>query len=291
MLDFHDSAGKRKKAMSLAKKAVKYGSVTLAGLALTFSLQYTSHGIGKHAKGPDVYVIQGMLKSLGSYSGPIDGYYGPQTVKGVKYYQKTHGLAVTGAVDGQTLQSIGYAYSSLKAGDSNTSSQSKGKAGASGSGTGGGAGGGTGGGAGGGTGGGAGGGTGGGAGGGTGGGAGSGTGGGVGSGTGGGAGGGTGGIEQAKPGKPISPSETSPAPVKPAPAQPSPQKPSPVNPAPAQPAPKPAPVQPAPQKPAPVNPAPVKPAPGSGAGDSGKLSNPSKGNTIPPNGANKSKGQ
>ncbi|WP_415839974.1 peptidoglycan-binding domain-containing protein, partial [Paenibacillus endophyticus] len=56
-----------------------------------------------------------MLKSLGSYSGPIDGYYGASTVRGVKYYQKKHGLPATGSVDVKTLQSISYSYADLKA--------------------------------------------------------------------------------------------------------------------------------------------------------------------------------
>jgi uncharacterized YkwD family protein len=74
----------------------------------------TVFAYGKGAKGPDVYAVQGMLKSLGYYSGPITGYYGNQTQAGVKAFQSRYGLAVTGNVDDQTLQSILWAYGNLK---------------------------------------------------------------------------------------------------------------------------------------------------------------------------------
>ncbi|MBP1156651.1 MULTISPECIES: CAP domain-containing protein [unclassified Paenibacillus] len=80
-------------------------SLTAAGTAFAF---------GEGAQGPDVYAVQGMLKSLGYYAGNITGYYGPDTASGVRMFQKAHGLRVTGAVDDQTLQSILWAYANLK---------------------------------------------------------------------------------------------------------------------------------------------------------------------------------
>ncbi|WP_258234999.1 peptidoglycan-binding domain-containing protein, partial [Paenibacillus agaridevorans] len=132
-----DGSGKKRRQHP-AIRAAKYVSVAVITLALMFSLPQTTQAVGKKAKGPDVYVIQGMLKSIGSYAGPIDGYYGPQTVKGVKYYQKMHGLQVTGSVDAKTLQSITYSYSAAKAG---TKAQAKWKGKANGKGAGVGAGG------------------------------------------------------------------------------------------------------------------------------------------------------
>lgn len=70
--------------------------------------------IGKGAKGPDVYVVQGMLKSLGYYAGDIDGKYGNSLFSGVKAFQEKKGLKVSGNVDKQTLQSILWAYSELQ---------------------------------------------------------------------------------------------------------------------------------------------------------------------------------
>ncbi|WNR45781.1 peptidoglycan-binding protein [Paenibacillus roseipurpureus] len=74
----------------------------------------TVFAYGKGAKGPDVYAVQGMLKSLGYYAGPITGYFGNQTQAGVKAFQSRYGLPVTGNVDDQTLQSILWAYGNLK---------------------------------------------------------------------------------------------------------------------------------------------------------------------------------
>ncbi|MGM0839480.1 MAG: peptidoglycan-binding domain-containing protein [Bacillota bacterium] len=63
-----------------------------------------SSAVGKDANGLDVYVIQGMLNSIGSYAGKIHGKYDGTTVQGVKYFQKKHGLPVTGAVDNKTFE-------------------------------------------------------------------------------------------------------------------------------------------------------------------------------------------
>ncbi|WP_144703711.1 peptidoglycan-binding domain-containing protein, partial [Fictibacillus phosphorivorans] len=97
-----------------AKNITKYVSAFVLALALLLGTSNAASAVGKNAKGPDVYAIQSMLKSLGSYSGKINGYYNASTVKGVKYFQKSHGLPVTGSVDARTYQSILYAYSSLK---------------------------------------------------------------------------------------------------------------------------------------------------------------------------------
>ncbi|MED4602323.1 peptidoglycan-binding protein [Paenibacillus validus] len=83
-------------------------------LLLSFAVSGTVFAFGKGAQGPDVYAVQGMLKSLGYFSGSISGYYGPVTENGVKRFQKAYGLPVTGAVDDKTLQSILWAYGNLK---------------------------------------------------------------------------------------------------------------------------------------------------------------------------------
>jgi uncharacterized YkwD family protein len=73
-------------------------------------------GFGKGTQGPDVYAVQGMLKSLGFFSGTINGYYGKETERGVKLFQQRFNLPVTGAVDDKTLQSILWAYAQAKIG-------------------------------------------------------------------------------------------------------------------------------------------------------------------------------
>ncbi|WP_409347259.1 peptidoglycan-binding protein [Paenibacillus sp. MBLB4367] len=83
-------------------------------IALMVVPALSAHGFGGGSSGPDVFAVQGMLKSLGYYSGTITGYYGEQTVQGVKSFQKAYGLPATGAVDGKTLESILWAYGNLK---------------------------------------------------------------------------------------------------------------------------------------------------------------------------------
>ncbi|NOU96512.1 hypothetical protein GC093_25315 [Paenibacillus sp. LMG 31456] len=83
-------------------------------LLLFLSVNTTAFAFGKGAKGPDVYAIQGMLKSLGYFPGNITGYYGAVTESSVKLFQKAYGLPITGAVDDQTLQSILWAYGNAK---------------------------------------------------------------------------------------------------------------------------------------------------------------------------------
>ncbi|MBW7456886.1 peptidoglycan-binding protein, partial [Paenibacillus sepulcri] len=112
----------------LLKSAAKFLGSALLVIALMTGFPDVSSAIGKGAKGPDVYVIQGMLKSLGSYAGPIDGNYNALTVIGVKYYQKKHGLPATGSVDKRTLKSLIYVYASKKTGTQmHTQSKGNGK--------------------------------------------------------------------------------------------------------------------------------------------------------------------
>lgn len=88
--------------------------VSLVVLVLGISVSTNASAFGYGSQGPDVYAVQGMLKSLGYFSGQIDGVYGPVTVRAVKLFQQKYGLPVTGAVDNRTLQSILWAYGNLK---------------------------------------------------------------------------------------------------------------------------------------------------------------------------------
>ena len=53
--------------------------------------------------------VQVALQNSGYYTGPIDGSIGPQTREALAAFQADNGLAVTSAVDGPTLQSLGLA--------------------------------------------------------------------------------------------------------------------------------------------------------------------------------------
>jgi peptidoglycan hydrolase-like protein with peptidoglycan-binding domain len=47
---------------------------------------------------PDVVALQKRLKTDGIYSGPITGYFGPQTKAAVEAYQTKHNLNAIGVV-------------------------------------------------------------------------------------------------------------------------------------------------------------------------------------------------
>jgi hypothetical protein len=51
--------------------------------------------------------VQVALQNNGYYTGPIDGNIGPQTREALAAFQADNGLAVTSAVDGPTLQTLG----------------------------------------------------------------------------------------------------------------------------------------------------------------------------------------
>ncbi|HEX7057243.1 MAG TPA: peptidoglycan-binding protein [Bacilli bacterium] len=94
-------------------KFKKLAVISAVCLALLIPLQ-TVNAFGVGSRGPDVYAVQSMLKTLGYYPGAIDGIYGAQTALGVKLFQRRYGLPVTGVVDFKTLQSILWAYAEAK---------------------------------------------------------------------------------------------------------------------------------------------------------------------------------
>ncbi len=81
-------------------------AILVLGLMLNLGSLSVVSAFGKGAVGPDVFAVQAMLKSLGYYPGGIDGIYGTQTVNGVRLFQRTYGLTITGAVNDQTLKSL-----------------------------------------------------------------------------------------------------------------------------------------------------------------------------------------
>jgi localization factor PodJL len=53
--------------------------------------------------------VQVALQRDGYYAGPTDGMLGSQTREALAAFQADHGLTVTSAVDGPTLQTLGLA--------------------------------------------------------------------------------------------------------------------------------------------------------------------------------------
>ena len=70
-----------------------------------------------------VVPLQRRLKSLGYYSGSIDGYFGSQTYRAVRNFQSRNGLSVTGVADPYT-QEVLYSSSAKKASGASSSSGS-----------------------------------------------------------------------------------------------------------------------------------------------------------------------
>ena len=71
--------------------------------------------------GSSVRTLQTKLKSWGYYTGSVDGIYGSQTVKAVKYFQRKNGLAVDGIVGAKTAAALGMTLSGSSSGSSSGS--------------------------------------------------------------------------------------------------------------------------------------------------------------------------
>lgn len=59
------------------------------------------------SRGPTVKEVQRKLKNWGYYNGTVDGIYGYQTYRAVRYFQSKNGLAVDGIVGPRTLGALG----------------------------------------------------------------------------------------------------------------------------------------------------------------------------------------
>ena len=66
-------------------------------------------GYGNVAPGDVTSEVQRALSYQGYYRGPMDGILGPMTRRAIERFQVDHGLAVTAAIDEQTLASLGLA--------------------------------------------------------------------------------------------------------------------------------------------------------------------------------------
>jgi len=70
--------------------------------------QYAAADLYKRgSSGATVKEIQTRLKNWGYYYGEVDGIYGSQTEKAVRYFQSKNGLSVDGQVGDKTLAALG----------------------------------------------------------------------------------------------------------------------------------------------------------------------------------------
>lgn len=61
----------------------------------------------KGSSGATVTEIQTRLKAWGYYTGSVDGTYGSQTEKAIRYFQQSNGLSVDGQAGPETLAALG----------------------------------------------------------------------------------------------------------------------------------------------------------------------------------------
>lgn len=75
----------------------------------------------KESSGATVTEIQTRLKAWGYYTGSVDGTYGSQTEKAVRYFQQSNGLSVDGQAGPETLAALGLPAGSGSGGGSGSS--------------------------------------------------------------------------------------------------------------------------------------------------------------------------
>jgi peptidoglycan hydrolase-like protein with peptidoglycan-binding domain len=84
-------------------KLITTATVTLALGMLSLILVPTASATSRK----DVKTVQKSLKDKGLYPGPVDGLLGPQTRAGIREYQKSENLPVTGRLDAETAGKLG----------------------------------------------------------------------------------------------------------------------------------------------------------------------------------------
>lgn len=83
-------------------------NLCIIGLAAASSGGETVSALSKRgSRGSEVRQIQTRLKKWGYYKGNVDGIYGAQTEKAVRYFQSKNGLRVDGIAGPATLRAIG----------------------------------------------------------------------------------------------------------------------------------------------------------------------------------------
>ena len=94
---------KERKKLVLALAIIFALNIFIIALARNASADLYKKG----SSGTTVTEIQKRLKSWGYYSGAVDGVFGSQTEKAVKYFQQQNGLTADGQVGNQTLAALG----------------------------------------------------------------------------------------------------------------------------------------------------------------------------------------
>ena len=103
-----------RKKLILALAVIFAVNIFIIALAQRASAELYKKGSG----GAVVSEIQTRLKNWGYYNGDVDGVYGSQTEKAVRWFQQKNGLNVDGQVGDQTLAALGMSVSGASSGGS-----------------------------------------------------------------------------------------------------------------------------------------------------------------------------
>ena len=109
---------KRRKKIVLAISLL----LTINMFCLALSQTASADLYKKGSSGAVVSEIQTRLKNWGYYDGEVDGVYGSQTEKAVRYFQRKNGLSVDGQVGDRTLAALGMQPSGSSGGGNSGSS-------------------------------------------------------------------------------------------------------------------------------------------------------------------------
>lgn len=109
----------RRRVLSLLLAVVLLGSIgTIAAVQSGDGSVSTLSKMG--SRGDEVRRIQQKLKSMGYYTGSVDGIYGTQTQSAVKKFQRDNGLTVDGIAGPKTLSYLGISSGSSGSGQYNS---------------------------------------------------------------------------------------------------------------------------------------------------------------------------
>jgi N-acetylmuramoyl-L-alanine amidase len=91
-------------------------AVACAGIIIITQISKTNKNVSVlsrfGSRGEEVRQIQTRLRKWGYYNGAVDGIFGTQTQKAVRYFQQKNGLAVDGIAGPKTLAAMGISSSS-----------------------------------------------------------------------------------------------------------------------------------------------------------------------------------
>ncbi len=116
------------------KKAIRFSLIALMVLCMGLCIGMTTSNKNSQSayaavyqqgsSGTTVKTIQRKLKNWGYYNGEVDGIFGSQTKKAVRYFQSKNGLTVDGIVGNKTLKALGISTTSTNNNGSSSSSYS-----------------------------------------------------------------------------------------------------------------------------------------------------------------------